>query len=174
LSQRAGRRRIAYRRLWAVAAKAATLGPRGWWLLVRAHVSLLRAFSLVRTVPRGELVRELAHSAEGSEAARPADRARVEAIGLAVNRAARLNWRRPRCLVRAIALQRMLLSEGVHGSRIRVGVRMARRGFEAHAWVEWNDVAIGEDPAYVASFELLSELQPDQVPLSWAAPALAP
>jgi hypothetical protein len=174
LSHRPRRRRIAFRRLWAAAVKAARLGPRGWWLHTRALAAILRASSQVHRVPRGNLIGDFSQPEKVAASALPADQERVETIARAIERAARLTWPRPRCLVRSLAFQRLLLDEGIPGSRIRIGVRMGPRGFEAHAWVEWQGSPIGEDPAYVETFGPMPDLQPGQVPLSWAPSASAP
>lgn len=97
----------------------------------------------------------------------PNDRARVKEVGLAIDRVARLGLFRPRCLPRSIAYRRILQSEGIPGSRIRVGVRLAESGFEAHAWVEWGEVVVGEDPAYVARFDPLADAASPAFPLTF-------
>ncbi len=49
--------------------------------------------------------------------------------------AARLGPYRPACLVRSLALQRLLRRRGFH-STLHIGVRKRERRLEAHAWVE--------------------------------------
>jgi hypothetical protein len=154
------RRRIDTRRLSSAWAKLKGLGPSGWWLLVQAQVAILAARSLVRNRPRGSLVEEIGDAQEPAPPTRHEDRERVEAIGLAIDRVARFGFGRPLCLVRSIALQRVLTKHGIPGSRIRVGVRMNGSTFEAHAWVEWNGSAVADAPDYVATFAPFSALDP--------------
>ena len=132
-------------------------GPADWWLMLRAQVELLKAQRLVRRVPRGELLATLAgrHSQPGAQ---PPDLQRAERIGLAVERVARFGIGRPLCLVRSIALHEMLERAGLTGSRIRIGVRMGPRGFEAHAWVELAGHVLGDEPTYVERFNPLADL----------------
>lgn len=123
---------------------------------------------MVRSRPQGVLIQEIAATADSAGEGSPLDRTRVEAIGLAIDRMARVGLRRPLCLVRSIALQRLIDRHGIPGSRIRVGVRMNGAAFEAHAWVEWMGTVIGEDPDRVKTFRPFSDLSPDSTPISWA------
>lgn len=84
---------------------------------------------------------------------------RAEALALAVGRAAEFGVFRPLCLVRAVALNRMLERHGIKGSRVRVGVRMRNGRFAAHAWVEYGDRVLGDNEAHVGSFVELSEVR---------------
>ncbi len=83
---------------------------------------------------------------------------RAEALALAVGRAAEFGVFRPLCLVRAVALNRVLERHGIKGSRVRVGVRMRNGRFAAHAWVEYGDRVLGDSEAHVGSFVELSEV----------------
>lgn len=156
-----------------MAVKALSLGPRGWWLLARTQWAILEAASIVRRTPRGELVERLASDVATGEA-RPEDRERVEAIGLAIDRVVQFGLGRPLCLVRSLALQRLLRRHGIPGSAIRVGVRICGGRFEAHAWVEWNGTVVGEDPGYVARFRPFSDLGSTAARVSWPPAAAAP
>src|SRR5690606_11192861 len=135
-------------RLRVAARKLLFLHPRDWLLLLQAQIAILRARSVVQQRPQGDLVRDLAE--EGPEISldkHPGnDLARVEAVGLAIDRVARFGLGRPLCLVRSIALHDLLVKKGIEGSRIRVGVRMNGPRFEAHAWVEWRGSVIAEVP----------------------------
>lgn len=150
-------RRINGRRLRLVAAKLWNLGPGGWRLLVQAHRALVAADALVRERPQGELIAGIARGYTPSASAvsrLPA----AEEVALALDRVARFRRPRPLCLVRSIALHRLLERRGLSGSRISVGVRMNGRTFEAHAWVELDGRIVGDDPAYVTQFDALSDL----------------
>ena len=46
----------------------------------------------------------------------------------------------------------------MHGSRIRIGVRMRRGRFGAHAWVEYGGRVIGDNTEHVESFAELAEV----------------
>lgn len=150
------------------AVKLAFLGPRGWWLLLQAQWSILKAISMVKNRPQGALAQEIVTGPDQTGSGSPVDRARVEALGLAVDRMARLGLRRPLCLARSIALQRLLVRNGITGSRIRIGVRMKDQTFEAHAWVEWMGSVIGEDPDNVETFRPFTDLPTGPTPLPWA------
>lgn len=134
-----------------------TLSIAQWAQLGRAQLSLLSAQFVVATRPIGKLV--------SSEIPRapvlPADPPYGLATRLAesVNRVARHGLFRPRCLVRAVALQRMLEARGVHGSTIRVGVRHRDGEFAAHAWVEYGSLVLGDREEHVASFARVADVR---------------
>lgn len=138
---------------------------------MQAQLSIHQAAALVRQRPQGELIRDLEIAGDSVTAAVPTDSGQVKAIGLAIDRVARVGFGRPLCLVRSLALQNLFLKRGITGSRIRVGVRMKDGSFEAHAWVEWNGTVVGEDPAYVELFRAFSELQSRQTDVSLITPA---
>ncbi len=80
------------------------------------------------------------------------------ALGLAVQRAARVLPWHSTCLARALATQVLLRRRGVP-SRIVFGVRRSpAREFEAHAWVEYDGaIVIGDD---VTGYEPLQHASP--------------
>jgi len=83
---------------------------------------------------------------------------RAQQLGLAVSRAGDYGVFRPLCLVRAVALHKMLEGHGIRGSRIRIGVRMRRGRFGAHAWVEYGGRVVGDNIEHVGSFAELAEV----------------
>src|SRR5213076_2839350 len=90
---------------------------------------------LVWTRPQGRLTSAREHGVTSS--ARAADiQDAVDAAGW-LNRASTYGLFRPRCLVRAVALLRVLEARGRTGAIIRVGVRVLDGDFTAHAWVEY-------------------------------------
>jgi hypothetical protein len=93
------------------------------------------------------------HSRESGE------QERARAIALAVSRAAEHGLFRPYCLVRAIALQDLLIANGIHGSAVRVGVRREDGEFSAHAWIVWRDEILGDRPEHVARFTEVDDLR---------------
>ena len=147
------------------AFRLAALGPRGWSLLLDAQSSLLWATLLVRRHPQGELIAALASRYSEPDPARD-DVATAKEIAVAIDRAARFGVIRARCLVRSSALHRLLDRRGIHGSRIQVGVRMRGGAFEAHAWVHFRGVIVGDDPSYVERFSTLDGLTDRVPPLS--------
>jgi hypothetical protein len=84
---------------------------------------------------------------------------RAERLAVAVSRAGDYGVFRPLCLVRAVALNRLLERSGIRGSRIRIGVRMRRGRFGAHAWVEYGGRVIGDIPEHVESFAELADVR---------------
>jgi hypothetical protein len=128
-----------------------------------AQAVLVWAQLAVRTRPRGSFV---GPARSGLAQPRPDSRStagtRIEeakALAKAMNRAAYHGVFRPQCLVRSVALQHMLESRGIHGSQVRVGVRMSRGQFEAHAWVEYEKTVIGDRDYHVATFTELGDGQ---------------
>lgn len=80
-------------------------------------------------------------------------------IALAVNRAATFGVFRPKCLVRSMALRRMLNDAGIEGAHVRVGVHLSHGRFIAHAWVEYAGQVVGDDAASVARYVPLTGIQ---------------
>ena len=147
----------------AVVRKLIELRPREWVELVRAQAALLRARFFVRTQARGRLVRPAgagsagAHpsAAPGPDVLDPA----VRRTALAVERAADYGVFRPNCLIRALALQRLLESRGFRGSTVRVGARLERGHFTAHAWVEYQGHVLGDRDWHVQRFAPLAPIE---------------
>ncbi len=92
----------------------------------------------------------------GEPAAAPTD----EALrwSRAIHRAATYGPYRPKCLVRSIALKRMLDTHGVRGARVFVGVRQSGGEFAAHAWVDLAGTVLGDDATDVRAFERLNDV----------------
>jgi hypothetical protein len=124
--------------------------------LVRAQLALLRAQLAVWTRPHGRLVR-----AERGPVAVPDERARLTArrLAAAVSLVSRRGVFRPNCLVRSLALSRLLEREEVPGWHVRIGVRERTGQFEAHAWVELGAEVLADSSAHVASFERLADVR---------------
>jgi hypothetical protein len=118
--------------------------------LLAAQWALLAAQCAVWTRPRGTLVGSVGRSG----AARPTPHAerRAQELALAVTRAAGYGLFRPQCLVRALALVRMLDARGLAGARVRVGVAKEGAAFSAHAWVEYGDLLLGDRPERVGAY----------------------
>jgi hypothetical protein len=164
------------------------LGARRWRDLLDvavAELSLARAQWLVWTRPVGRLVdpgrnhriaggsvagtaaerasvpddtdRDSARADADREAA-PGETERAARWARAVVRASRYGVAEPQCLVRAVALQRLLRSHSVAGSTIRIGVRWNDGAFIAHAWVEYEGAVLGDTAANTASFAPLADV----------------
>jgi len=126
---------------------------------LKAQVNLLGAQAWVHMSPRGSVLRSGTGDDSGAVQVRTAaSAARATAIARAVDRAARRGVFRPLCLARSVALQRMLRSEGILGSRIHIGVRSVRGAFEAHAWVTLDGRVIGDDATFIERFSEIGEI----------------
>jgi hypothetical protein len=102
---------------------------------------------------RGAPMLALMRPAAGERCALPV--AQAEAMARAVARAARA-VPGARCLARAIALVRWLRARGAP-ARLALGVRRTSGGVQAHAWVEFDGRALGEDASGLAGFQPLAE-----------------
>ncbi len=150
------------------ARKITRLSAREWADIARAQVALVRAQYLVRTRPTGELVAREEDPA--TRAGRPAPvfpqpiRSTEDALAVrlanAVERAAMYGVFRPQCLVRAVALHEMLEEDGIRGSQIRIGVGRDNGVFVAHAWVEYGDLILGDNPWRVRKYAELTGVRP--------------
>lgn len=142
--------------------KLASLSAGDVLLLLRAQLALVVAQVVVWTRPRGQLVG--ASSATGVDEA-PAERLTTpderaaRRLSLAVRRAGAYGVFRPLCLVRAVALQRMLERRGISGTSVRVGVRVTGGRFAAHAWVQRGDLVLGDDEENVNGYAPLSDVR---------------
>lgn len=124
--------------------------------LIRAQLALLRAQLAVWTRPQGRLVRP-----DREPAGVPDESAYVMGRRLAgaVSLASRRGVFRPNCLVRSLALSRMLEREQVPGWHVRIGVREHTGRFEAHAWVELGTEVLADSTEHIASFERLADVR---------------
>lgn len=142
-------------------SKLMSLSGRELIDLIRAQWHLLVASLLLRVLPRGRLLREGEAGLRSERPADPAMEAYARRMALAVSRVAEHGpLHRPQCLVRAVALDRLLRGAGIHDGRIRVGVRLREGGFEAHAWVELQGVVLGDEEWHVRTFTPVTEMQP--------------
>ncbi|HKW09044.1 MAG TPA: lasso peptide biosynthesis B2 protein [Gemmatimonadaceae bacterium] len=142
------------------------MAARGWGDIraaARAQLDLLVARFLLWRRPIGKLV---VCSEVGVSPQRLTFNARAEAelVALAIDRAARLGVFRPSCLVRALALHRSLERRGIVGSIVRIGVRRSADALLAHAWVEHDGVVLGDTPAMVGNFTVLTQARLADLP----------
>lgn len=150
------RRRLLRTKPLYLLRKLVGLSRREWFDLLRAQGELIRAQVLVWTSPVGQLTARAAESTAGDavQGSEPAARR----WALAVSRAASYGIFRPLCLVRALALQKLLESHGLGGSRVCVGVRRQKGVFAAHAWVEYGELLLGDEEAHVRAFAPLTSV----------------
>ena len=87
------------------------------------------------------------------------DRQTARSVAWAVTRAARYGVFRPQCLVRSLAIQRMLRKRRVSTGSLNIGVRMHDGSFEAHAWVEVDGAVLGDDPRHVQTFTKVTDFR---------------
>jgi hypothetical protein len=132
-----------------------------WSDLLQAQKALVIAQLLVWTRPVGRFVEDVRRFSPGVQ--EPISRSSItwrDALrtALAVRRAADNGLIRPKCLVRAVALSRMLDQRGIAGSRVRIGVRRTDGVFSAHAWVELGQHVLGDDVRNVSSFAQLLDV----------------
>lgn len=143
--------------------------PRDWADLARAQWALLRAEIDVRRRPTGSLVtasrggpppteRTASSGGSGSSGLPPPTKELCARLSRAVQVVARHGPFHHGCLVRALALQRLLARHGLEGSTVRVGVRREGEALTAHAWVEYREVVLGDSVSRVRSFAQLEGL----------------
>lgn len=118
-------------------------------LVAEAQVVLVRCQLAKAVQPVGSLV---GADVKGPEDGDPASVRAASEVGWAVTRAARFGLFRPQCLVRSLAIQRMLKRRHIAGSQLRIGVRIADGRMVAHAWVELCGAVIGDSAQNVSSF----------------------
>ena len=142
--------------------RLARLSARDWLDIAEAQIELLVAQFIVATRRTGELVSRAPLDPFGDDSAPGAPAANVdprpEQLALAVGRAAENGVFRPLCLVRAVALKRLLDRHGFEGSVVKIGVRLSRGRFAAHAWVAYGDQILGDQEWHVKSFAELDEI----------------
>lgn len=137
-----------------IARKVLSLSARDWEELIWAQWALLVAQGMVRNRPIGALATPASRASPGDPTRLP----EAKRMALAVVRAARFGVFRPQCLVRSVALSRMLEQRGITGGLVRVGVRRRNGEFLAHAWVELAGETLGDADDHVGSFVPLTNL----------------
>jgi transglutaminase superfamily protein len=142
--------------------RLARLSAREWLDLAEAQFELLVAQYIVATRRTGQLVSRAALDPFGDDhaaaASAPGADPRPEQLALAIGRAAEHGVFRPLCLVRAVALKRVLDRHGYDGGIVKIGVRLNRGRFAAHAWVAYGSQILGDQEWHVKSFAELDEI----------------
>ncbi len=134
--------------------KLRKLSWREWRDLASAQIALFSAQLRVATKEKGRLTTPSTQSALKATPAEPVV-ARSRALALAVSRAATFGVFRPACLVRSVALCRLMERRGIPDAVVRVGVVVRGGRFHAHAWVEYAGIVLGDDPVRVSDYETL-------------------
>ena len=144
----------------APARRIFSLGASEWRRLLRAQWALVAAQLVVRRRAPGQLTTRTEPPVDttSTSADTGAMHRHAHLLGDAVRRAAKYGVFRPACLVRAIALRRLLVTDGIRGAVIRVGVKQSEDGMLAHAWVELDGDVIGDTPEHVGQYAPLNEL----------------
>ena len=132
------------------------LTARELWLLAEAQLVLLACQVAKWRRPVGQLI-DWSTTEPSETASEQIDFQRVESVGWAVTRASAWGLFRPRCLVRSLAIQRMLRRRGIVSSTLNIGVRMRGGAFEAHAWVELDGVVVGDSRRHVEAFTRMTD-----------------
>ncbi|MEP7088212.1 MAG: lasso peptide biosynthesis B2 protein [Gemmatimonadota bacterium] len=141
----------------------ARLSARDLLDIAEAQLELIVSQTIVATRRTGQLVARAALDPFGDDTAPPnaapaSVDPRPEQLALAVMRAAENGVFRPLCLVRSVALKRLLDRHGFDGSIVKIGVRMSRGRFAAHAWVAYDDQILGDQEWHVKSFAELDQV----------------
>ncbi len=118
-------------------------------LVAEAQLVLLRCQLEKLLRPVGSLVRADVEPKQVGDSSKIREASQV---GWAVTRAARYGVFRPQCLVRSLAIQRMLKRRGIAGSELRIGIRLENNRMLAHAWVELCGAVIGDSAQNVSTF----------------------
>jgi len=143
--------------------RLARLSAREWLDLAEAQFQLLVAQFIVATRRTGQLVSRAPLDPFGDTdsptgTSSPNADPRPEQLALAIGRAAEHGIFRPLCLVRAVALKRLLDRHGYDGGIVKIGVRLSRGRFAAHAWVAYGSQILGDQEWHVKSFAELDEI----------------
>jgi len=138
---------------WGRRLRQVTLREVG--LLAEAQAVLLSCQLAKMRRPVGQLLEW--NAPEPDVITGPIDGRLVESVCWAVSRAHRFGVFRPKCLVRALAIQRMLRRRGIVTSRLQIGVRTLEGRFEAHAWVELGGAILGDSPQHVRQFTRVND-----------------
>jgi hypothetical protein len=137
--------------------KVFSLHRREWAELFAAQTALLRAQRLIWTRRPGRLVTPVQSLPDGNGNDDSAS-FEVRRLAVAVSRAARHGLFRPSCLVRAVALHTMLQTRGFSESSLHIGVRRGAQHLQAHAWVEYRGLVLGDEEWRVKQFAKLARM----------------
>jgi hypothetical protein len=138
---------------WGWRLRRVTAGELG--MIAEAQVVLLSCQLAKWRRPIGKLIEWNA----GGDGTGVNDWRAVERVAWAVTRAGRYGVFRPKCLVRSLAIQRMLRRRGIAASTLNIGVRMQDGSFQAHAWVELSGAVVGDTLQHVQTFAKVTDFR---------------
>ena len=127
---------------------------QAWWLLPVFWLGL-RTLGLPRLQAR-LAAKPLPITAPGQP---PLPLAEVQALGKAVNIAARHTPFHATCLSRSLVLGWLLRRQGV-ASDLRIGVRLVGGALDAHAWVELEGVPVNDSADIAQTFAAFGDIVP--------------
>jgi len=133
---------------------ARRLSPADWLVLAEAWWTLLGCYLALRRMSFETLATPV-NSTPDEAPGLPDQVIPAERTGRLLGLASRLHLLPMTCLVRALALRRMLERRGIP-ARLQIGAGKTLNGIQAHAWVEVQGQAIGEPgdiPTRFATFK---------------------
>lgn len=119
--------------------------------LLGAQALLLAARHALRRRPPGQLLRPVPATRTPTPVSSSAGN-RLERMAMAVDRVSRFGLIRPTCLERAIALDWVAQRMPGGAAAVRIGVRRQSDMLLAHAWIEYDGHAIGDESVDVRHF----------------------
>jgi len=126
--------------------KALSLSLGEWWLLTRAWVLLLLVDVGLRSrmMSFRRLQKILAPKSRTLDKSQPEDAwGTIRRLKRWVDIAARYHLYPMTCLRRSLVLQRLLGQQGI-AAYLQIGVRKEEENLDAHAWLEYHGLPIGE------------------------------
>jgi hypothetical protein len=119
---------------------------QAWWLLLGFYLALRRVnfTRLKQWLPRA--------SQKKDPLILPA---RLKQL---VDMSARLHVLTMTCLVKSLTLRWMLISRG-QPSSLRIGVMKTPAGMQAHAWIELNNIPLGEAQDIAERFKIMESVE---------------
>ena len=140
--------------------KALSLSRGDWWLLTRAWVLLL----LVEVGLRSRMMsfrrmqKILAPKSRTLDKSQPEDAwGTIRRLQRWVDIAARYHLYPMTCLRRSLVLQRLLGQQGI-AANLQIGVRKEEENLDAHAWLEYHGLPIGERESIAEQYAPLTAL----------------
>ena len=120
-----------------------------WWLLLFCHFALL-VTSYARLDDSARQVDSLARGASRA-------RADAEQLHRLIYLAAQIHLIPMSCLVQSLTLKKMLGARNIP-AQVRIGAQKTQGSLHAHAWVEVDQMPIGEADDVAQRFGILSQM----------------
>lgn len=145
--------------MWHKVRTALSLPPGDWWVLAQAWILLLAVDLGLRWMPFQQVVKWSEWDERFAHRSRTGDVVgKIRRLSGLVRIAANHHLYPMTCLRQALALQRLLLMEGI-ASELRIGVRKDAGALDAHAWLEVQGVPVGQSRGAVENFAPLVTLE---------------